>query len=904
MGREKRVAPGAGTGDHAKERHKRDRKGNVIDWSAPLPPGLVARPEQPRVSSKHKSWFEFIENKDKKKKLELEYTEKKEAPPGFEFVPIGNPALTTACKELSREQDAMVFIVTSIHGLSKRLSSHLNRIGHHVRQTIVEQARATLGDEGLGAVGAAPGLPEPIPEKQEDINAQADAAIRDLFPRVPNTDRQSIIEHAFNKSRPVGKDGPPVGLASDITLSRRVQLAVLAHIRHNHTRYDQLLRETTYVNARKAVESLCLDILVKWRGDEETGRDQLDEILCEVIVISDSESDESDDEDDEAEEEDGSAASSAVSSSVDGGAPLGRLMQEEPALTPALATDLSYREGLRANHAPRKVAKPSRKDRRAAKWHQRGFGRYQAARDQAWHQAVERQRVDTHATMASAEPITSDRLSSHRQQLRSIGEPNRADLPVSVSADQAEPLYHARDPYATSQRFVDVPCGQGHRTEGIQHAHPPDTHRIPQHILAPAGDQGGVSGSIVGSRAPAHGAPEVEWVGHRGQDLKDYLVPSIEPASPEPPRPVRRLPVSYRPLEPSIFHDDQTLVHGAARNPAGPPPTFHPANDGRGDFSEEGFIRLPPRSDPNRAPVAPEQRHEEPFILLNPQHVRPTEGHQATLAAPRVLSTQYRSSRPENAESYGYRNFGERAQPAWPASDGPIPRSEAHPIIIRDYPPPSMQPRMGPLYTLPGGGRPSPTMYAEAHQAGLRRVDDRDRHHVETSIDQRIETLGGDLVEIVRVSNTFPRKHEPHQTQLDPSRYSLRSGMPQQRVVHQADSGIVSHDPRQIPGPGQRFERVVGRVEVPMAVDENTPFVVHHPQGYSRTTREAETGYGRPYPGVETRVYEDGGPLYETRHPTYRSRSRSMMPAAYSTQQYPPGSGRPTPRRDDVILLD
>lgn len=72
MGREKRAAPGAGTGDHAKERHKRDRKGNVIDWSAPLPPGLVARPEQPRVSSKHKSWFEFIENKDKKKKLELE----------------------------------------------------------------------------------------------------------------------------------------------------------------------------------------------------------------------------------------------------------------------------------------------------------------------------------------------------------------------------------------------------------------------------------------------------------------------------------------------------------------------------------------------------------------------------------------------------------------------------------------------------------------------------------------------------------------------------------------------------------------------------------------------------------------------------------------------------------------
>lgn len=43
-----------------------------MDWTAPLPPGLVARPEKPRISSGHKSWFELIENKDKKKKLELE----------------------------------------------------------------------------------------------------------------------------------------------------------------------------------------------------------------------------------------------------------------------------------------------------------------------------------------------------------------------------------------------------------------------------------------------------------------------------------------------------------------------------------------------------------------------------------------------------------------------------------------------------------------------------------------------------------------------------------------------------------------------------------------------------------------------------------------------------------------
>jgi hypothetical protein len=74
MAREKKNNPGAASGDHAKDRHKRDRKGVLHDWTAPVPPGLVAKPDRPRISSKHKTWFEFIENKDKKKKLEFEVT--------------------------------------------------------------------------------------------------------------------------------------------------------------------------------------------------------------------------------------------------------------------------------------------------------------------------------------------------------------------------------------------------------------------------------------------------------------------------------------------------------------------------------------------------------------------------------------------------------------------------------------------------------------------------------------------------------------------------------------------------------------------------------------------------------------------------------------------------------------
>lgn len=66
---------------------------------------------------------------------------------------------------------------------------------------IVEEARDNLGHTLERTLQIAGGSPEPIPESQEEYNAQVDAAIRDLFPRIPNTDRQMIIEHAFRRVR-------------------------------------------------------------------------------------------------------------------------------------------------------------------------------------------------------------------------------------------------------------------------------------------------------------------------------------------------------------------------------------------------------------------------------------------------------------------------------------------------------------------------------------------------------------------------------------------------------------------------------------------------------------------------------------------------------------------------------
>ncbi|KKA29819.1 hypothetical protein TD95_000455 [Thielaviopsis punctulata] len=266
------------------DRSRRQNTGTRVVDAATVA-NLVAKKAVPQL--KHRSYIEIVDNEDKKeKKLEIEVTFKSEPPAGFEFVPIGNPELTALCKEISREKEAMMFVVSNSKAYQNELSIHMNRVGHHVRQYIVEEARQRLGQRGVTVAT------DELPKTQQEINAQADAALRDLFPRIPNTDRQEIIDHAFRLGATFHGE-PVVGLQTDLSLSRRVQLAVLAHIRHNHTRYDELLKETSWMQARKAVEKPCLDLLVKWRGDEENGRDDLDEILREVVIISDDEEDDS-----------------------------------------------------------------------------------------------------------------------------------------------------------------------------------------------------------------------------------------------------------------------------------------------------------------------------------------------------------------------------------------------------------------------------------------------------------------------------------------------------------------------------------------------------------------------------------------------------------------------------------
>jgi hypothetical protein len=118
------------------------------------------------------------------------------------------------------------------------------------------------------------------------------AAIRELFPLIPQDDLNQVVTHSWSKG------AHRVGSAKDIDLPRRVQLAVTARIRHTYTDYDRLLAAFgDWKFAREQVEPVTLKKLFEWRGEVGEDDETMEEIVREFIVIDDD--DDGDDGDDD-----------------------------------------------------------------------------------------------------------------------------------------------------------------------------------------------------------------------------------------------------------------------------------------------------------------------------------------------------------------------------------------------------------------------------------------------------------------------------------------------------------------------------------------------------------------------------------------------------------------------------
>ncbi|KAI2790433.1 hypothetical protein POX_d05946 [Penicillium oxalicum] len=408
-----------------------------------------------RRARKHKVIMEAITQE--KKKLRSVICFEAQAPSGFTFIPAGNPALTTACKERCRRDGLQVYAVsTTPHMGTHNLSQHVHRIGYHFPSTVVAAVCSELGLYLTSAGKAVPfhtlgGLQKDTTASSEvdqiTINTEARDAIRDLFPNIPDNDLNQIIKTAFQKGQ------RKVGTASELPLARRAQLAVVAHIRHLYTDYDRLLKQKSFHEARSEVEQRTLDKVIAWRGDDENGQTALEDVFREVIVISD--------DDDSETEDELLVQDNARDRSVEILSDTGQI--HEVQTRPVRATPTTYHHDPAREHS--EEFPPGFRIVTRAPAHnainRRGFSRYQA-----WNRALNRYRAETNAT----KPVSvSNTIFGDRQ---SVGIPGRPivihgvpEPPGSFSVDKAPTVqyrkyYHeSRPQQAPPLAFTDARPG-------------------------------------------------------------------------------------------------------------------------------------------------------------------------------------------------------------------------------------------------------------------------------------------------------------------------------------------------------------------------------------------------------------------------------------------------------------
>lgn len=173
------------------------------------------------------------------------------------YLPSGDAAITRRASKYSKLRAVVV-----------RFSRTRNR---YERQGVLveEEAIARAETECLADAEARSRARERRAEREATIDAQyrADfaAQIRALYPGCPDADSVTIAEHACAKySGRVGRSAAAKRLEAEA-----IDLAVRAHVRHVHTRYDTLLLGGwDRHEARSEVAADVDGVLGRWRRGE------------------------------------------------------------------------------------------------------------------------------------------------------------------------------------------------------------------------------------------------------------------------------------------------------------------------------------------------------------------------------------------------------------------------------------------------------------------------------------------------------------------------------------------------------------------------------------------------------------------------------------------------------------
>jgi len=164
-------------------------------------------------------------------------------PKGYRFVPKGDVYITANVRKRTHDAGSTLYVV-----IDKNKKPFGLRCPVAVYEAVIADSLATA--EARAAA---------VQTRDTAAERTFEEAMLKLFPKLPKAETPNILKRALKK-----RSGR-VGRTRRIDLEEKVELAVRAHIRHNHTAYDQMMKDgMSRWSARSKVQKIIDKTTLQW----------------------------------------------------------------------------------------------------------------------------------------------------------------------------------------------------------------------------------------------------------------------------------------------------------------------------------------------------------------------------------------------------------------------------------------------------------------------------------------------------------------------------------------------------------------------------------------------------------------------------------------------------------------
>jgi hypothetical protein len=152
-------------------------------------------------------------------------------PPDYKRLPAGSPFATRLAKKLTWEMGRPVFVEMK----HSKKGGYSRAIACWVPTGIIPEVRRAEQETEQRRSANREVSQKTRSRRHERELVRLTARLAELFPGMPENERETVVHYAFE----VGSKR--VGRTTKLEEDRRLELAVIAHARHQHTDYDERL---------------------------------------------------------------------------------------------------------------------------------------------------------------------------------------------------------------------------------------------------------------------------------------------------------------------------------------------------------------------------------------------------------------------------------------------------------------------------------------------------------------------------------------------------------------------------------------------------------------------------------------------------------------------------------------